>query len=286
MTIRNALVSAVLVALMANSTVALAANPTFSIIGPAEWDMPIVPSANIFLQSGVIQDNNRVYNANGDTAKIPQSHIYEGISRFAHLFSYESLPKVGFAWEVLLPEVRIEGSHMGISGMGDPMFDIAAYVRPSPNWLVGFQNIVSIPVGGSQVTNNRWVDYPSIISDVTFGKFGLDTTLGVGLPSTRHKSGEPDQTDGTMYMAEAALRYQALPWLAPFIQYNYQYNNSGHIHDANHTYIPSSRENVLGGGAKINFTPGRWLSIWYNKGISGRNTVQTNAIYLRFVNVF
>lgn len=142
MTIRNVLVSALLgtVALTANSTVAFAANPTFGIIGPVEWDLPIVPSANVFLQTGVIQSNNRVYTANGSTAKIPQSHLYEGISRFAHLFSFNSLPNVGFVWEVLVPEVRVEGSGTGVSGIGDPLFDVAAYVRPFPNWLVGCES--------------------------------------------------------------------------------------------------------------------------------------------------
>lgn len=277
--------------LLAPATPALAANPTFAIVGPAEWDLPIVPSANVFIQTGVAQLNNRAYDANGHTVDTPVSHTYIGISRFAHLWTFKSLPHVGFFWEALLPEVRVEGPQTGISGIGDPLFDIAAYIRPSPKdaplqTLFGFQNIVSVPVGMSQVTNNFWEEFPTIITDETYGKLGFDATLGAGIPTDRHKSGEPDQSIGNMYFVEATLRYQALPWLAPFIQYNYQINEPGRIYQANPIYVPGSHENVFGGGVKVNFTPGRWLDIWYNSGISGLNTLQTKALYLRFVNVF
>ena len=41
-----------------------------------------------------------------------------------------------------------------------------------------------------------------------------------------------------------------------------------------------------GVGAKFNFTPNRWLAVWYLTSTGGNNTVKRKAIYLRFVNVF
>lgn len=269
---------------------ALAANPTFAIVGPAEWDLPITPSANVFMQTGVYQSNTRKCEADGTIKDITGTHTFIGITRFAHLFSFKSMPKVGFFWEALLPEIRIEGTGKAASGIGDPLFDFGVYYRPFRNspvhTLVGFQNILSIPVGASQVTNNYWVEYPTFITDASYGKLGFDATLGAGFPTEFHKSGEADRTIGKTYFAEAALRYQVLPWLTPFVQYNYQKNESGHIHDPNNTPLPSCREDLVGGGLKINFTHNRWLSLWYNRGISGANTVQTDAVYLRFVNIF
>lgn len=283
--IRGLMGVAVVVFGLTAGRMALAANPTFAIVGPAEWNLPIVPSANVFIQTAVApQINNRAYGANGDTKHIPVSHTFIGITRFAHLFSFKATPHVGYFWEVLLPEVRVQGTGTGVSGMGDPLLDLAVYTRPTKSFLVGFQNILSIPIGNSNLTNNYWEEYPTFITDKTFGKFGLDATLGAGIPSTRHANGEPDQNVGNMYFAEMSARYQVRPWLAPFVTFNYQINEPGRIHDINNTYVPGSHEDVAGAGVKINlFSQNDWLDIWYNRGFSGRNTVQTNAIYMRWV---
>ena len=45
-------------------------------------------------------------------------------------------------------------------------------------------------------------------------------------------------------------------------------------------------ESVVGAGLKFNWSANRWLTAWYSAGVSGANTVRTNALYLRFVNVF
>ena len=270
---------------------ALAANPTFAIVGPAEWNLPVTPSANVFIQTGVIQSNSKAYAADGSSNDIHGGgHTYVGITRFAHLFSFKSMPKVGFYWEALLPEVRVEAPGVGVSGIGDPLFAAAVYARPTENTpvktMIGFQNIVSIPVGNSEVTNNYWQEMPTIIGDASYGKLGFDATLGASFSSTYHKSGEADRTIGNMYFAEAAVRYQLLPWLAPFVTYNYQVNESGRVHNATGDVIAGSHENVLGAGVKANFTPDRWLDLWYDNGVAGVNTVKTNAVYLRFVNIF
>ncbi len=87
------------------ATPALAANPPIAIVGPAEWDLPTVPSANVFMQTGVFQDSTNTYNASGQEVSTASSQTYEGISRWAHLFSFKSTPNTGFFWEYLQPEV-------------------------------------------------------------------------------------------------------------------------------------------------------------------------------------
>ena len=176
----------------------------------------------------------------------------------------------------------------GVSGIGDPLFAAAAYVRPTEDspvkTMFGFQNIVSVPVGNTDVSNHYWAELPTFISDIAYGDLGLDSTLGAQFSSTYRNNGEPDQTIGNMYFFETSLRYQVLSWLAPFVTYNYQVNESGH--DALGNHFQGSHENVIGGGVKVNFTPNRWLDVWYDSGVAGVNTVKTNAVYFRFVNIF
>jgi hypothetical protein len=152
--------------------------------------------------------------------------------------------------------------------------------------MFGFQNIVSVPIGNSEVTANSWAETPTFISDISYGKFGIDTTLGASFFSNyRDGDAANEHTNGNMYFFETSLRYQVLSWLAPFVTYNYQNNNSGY-YTATDVRIPGSHENVLGGGIKVNFTPNRWLDVWYDRGLAGVNTAQTNAVYFRFVNIF
>lgn len=273
---------ALAVGLSAVSMPVMAANPTFAIVGPTEWDLPIVPSANVFMQTGVVQTNGSEYGPGGRETGVRGSHTFVGISRFAHLFSFESLPKVGFFWEVLIPEIRAGAD--GLSGIGDPLFDAAVYFKPTDSSMLGLQNIVSAPVGQSSVTNNFWEYYPNIIGDYRWGHWGLDGTLGAGFPSIRRVSGSPDEHIGNMYYAEASLRYQLNSRVTPFVTYNYQMNEPGRV--VGGATVPGSHESVLGGGVKFNFTPDRWLALWYDSGIEGQNTVKTAAVYLRFVNIF
>lgn len=278
---------------------ALAANPTFAIVEPSEWDLPIVPSANVFIQTGIAQTNGSVYDGAGKSQDTQGSHLYAGVTRFAHLFSFKSLPKVGFFWEILQPEIDLEQpSSLGgsVTGLGDPLFDIAAYVKPTPNSTVGIQNLLSVPVGSNTLSNHFWEYLPDLIGDYNIGKFGFDGTLGAGIASSKHSNGA-DTDIGNTYYAEFTTLYHATNWVAPFLAFNYQVNEPSHD-AATGAQAPGAapvfscanaggcHEDVLGGGVKINFTPTRWLSVWYDSGISGQNTVQTNAVYFRFVNIF
>jgi hypothetical protein len=269
------------------ATPALAANPPIAIVGPAEWDLPTVPSANVFMQTGVFQDSTNTYNASGQEVSTASSQTYEGISRWAHLFSFKSTPNTGFFWEYLQPEVYVQlPNNQSASGLGDPMFDFGVYRNPTKSLTIGVQQILSIPIGQQQVTNHAWIYLPSIILDwhPTSGaakNFALDGTFGAGVFSgLRGVTGAAaGHAPGALYYAETSVRYQMNSWLAPFVQNVYQTESSTNFFQSNH-------EDDIGAGLKINFTGARWLSIWYLTGASGANTGKTNALYFRFVNIF
>lgn len=274
---------------------ALAANPTYAIVGPSEWNLPIVPSANVFIQTGIGQYSGSEYNVGGHKADIQGSHTYVGITRFAHLFSFQSMPKLGFFWEILVPTIFVQERGNSISGFGDPLFDFTVYGKPVTGLTIGFQNIVSLPFGSNELSNHYFEYQPSFIIDYNAAKFELDGTLGAGFASTQHLNGL--NTDiGNTYFAEATASYHINASVSPFLAYNYQKNETSRDSDTG-ALAPGSapvfgcvapggcHESSIGGGAKFNFTPNRWLDVWYLAGVSGQNTVRTNAVYLRFVDI-
>ncbi len=295
--VRTSLRAAAGIALAIAALPASAANPPFAIVGPTEWNLPIVPSANVFIQSFYVQNSDVAYNRNAREVAGPDAHAYVGLSRWAHLFSFKALPKVGFFWEYLQPEVDVQpsGNSNSVTGMGDPLFDFAAYIRPTDSFTIGYQNLLSVPIGNNTLSNHAWIEYPTVIFDWHpsgshwFDKFGDDGTVGAGISSTVRNTacagvGE-DCNVGDTYFVQDSIRYQVTSWFAPFVDDIYQGQSSGHT-EVTHTRIFGNFENDIGGGAKFNFTPKRWLAVWYLTSTAGNNTVKTKSIYFRFVNIF
>ncbi len=287
---------AVGVAVSMVSAGALAANPTYAIVGPSEWDLPIVPSANVFIQTGIGQVSGKQYDSHGNSVSIPSTHLIAGITRFAHLFSFKSMPNTGFFWEVLVPTISVYGHGNSVSGLGDPLLDFTAYWKPTPHSTVGFQNIVSTTFGSNDLSSHFWEYMPSFIGDVNIDKWELDGTLGAGFASNRHVGGTVTEI-GNTYFGQFSVLYHATDAIAPFVNFNYQKNESS-TDKATGATMPGAapvftcaapggcHESDVGGGLKFNWGSSRWLSVWYMAGVSGQNTVRTNALYLRFVNIF
>lgn len=284
------------VAALGISQAALAGNPTYEIIGPSEWNLPIVPSANVFIQTGIGQVSGNVWDMGGNRQDIPTTHLIAGITRFAHLFSLKAFPNTGFFWEVLVPEISVSGQGNSTSGLGDPLFDFTAYWKPTPESTIGFQNVISTTFGSNELSSHFWEYMPSFIGDVNIQNWELDGTLGMGFASTRHANGT--ETDiGNTYFGEFSVLYHVTPSIAPFVNFNYQKNDSS-TDKATGMEMPGAapvfacaapggcHESVAGGGLKFNWGANRWLAVWYTAGVSGANTVRTNALYLRFVNIF
>jgi hypothetical protein len=265
---------------------AASANPVAEIIDGASWDLPIGENVNIFLQRGWYQSSGTRYNANGSAVSGPSTTEYIALPSFAHFFFYDALPKVEFYWEVFQPAVNVEPPDhaQSVSGLGDPLINLSAYVRPMPNLLLGLENLTSIPVGNSNLTSHRFEIYPHIIADYKLGKLGFDGTFGAGIFTTQH-NGIESVKSGNLYFAETAVRYRLNPTFEPFITNTYQTQNSGTAL-LNNAYIPRNHQDDFGGGTKINFSHKRWISFWYYSTIDGKNVGKTNAVYFRFVNIF
>lgn len=264
-----------------------ASNPLVGIIEGENWDLPLLPSANVFIQSGMAQRNVKDYDTSGNsTASATGGTTVEGMTRLAHVFSFESIPDIGFLIEVFQPEFSTPtGGGNTVTGLGDPFVHAVAYKRFfDKNLLLGVGNILSFPVGSNEVSNHAWIDAPNIIADYKIGRLGFDGTLATGLFS-KVSNGCTAQAGcaqpGNLYTAEAAVRYVVTPWFVPFLSYTVQTEDHGHLTAAPIDF-PGSRENDIGAGARFNLGHLRWFSIWYYNGINGANTTRANGLYVKF----
>jgi len=275
---------------------ALAATPLISLIGPDEWHLPVVPSLNLFLQSGLAQTNTAFYDSNGTSHDIPGSHLYAGITRFAHLFSFESLPGVGFGIEYLQPLLDVQLPGQSITGVADPLFEIGAYFKPAPGFTLGYVNVPSIPVGSNELSKHFWSDTSLIVWNYHIGKFGFNGTFAAGFSSTQHAGGK-DTDIGDSFGTQVTGLYEVADWVAPLVGFTYQRNVASH--DAiSGAEAPGQgplyscagpggcHEELLGGGLNFHITHKHSLALWYYKGIEGENVVKTNAAYLFYTHPF
>jgi hypothetical protein len=264
-----------------------AANPLVGIVEGENWDLPIVPSASLFIQSGMAQRNVQDYDTSGNTKPSASGGTsVEGMTRFAHAFSFQSIPDIGFLIEAFQPEISSpSGNGNTMTGLGDPFVHMLAYKRFLDNsLLLGVGNIVSIPVGSNEVSNHAWIDAPNLVADYKIGNLGFDGTLAAAYLS-RVGNGCTAQIGcaqpGNLYTAEGAVRYVVTPWFVPFVSYTVQNEDHGHFTGAPIVF-PGSREGDLGVGARFPIDHLRWFSIWYYDGLNGSNTAKSNAVYLKF----
>ena len=273
-----------------------AATPLISLVGPDEWNLPVVKSTNLFLQSAFAQTNSEFYDPNGNSHStsaigVPSFHVYGGVTRFAHLFSFESLPEVGFGIEYLQPYADVQLPGQSTTGLLDPLFELGAYFKPLPNFTLGYLNLPTLPVGSNELSSHFWTDTSAIIWNYHIGQFGFNGTLAYGVASTKHAGGK-DIDNGDSYAAEVTALYELNHWVSPFIGFVAHHTDGAH--DANTgASVPGAgvllyscllpggcTEHLFGGGLDFHIPSKHHLSIWYYSAIDGSNVFKTNAAYL------
>lgn len=280
----------------AHAPPASAATPLISLVGPDEWDLPIVKSANLFLQSAFAQDSSEFYDPNRNSHRlsalgVPGFHVYGGVTRFAHLFSFDSLPQVGFGIEYLQPWLDVQTPGQSTTGLGDPLFELGAYFKPLPNLTLGYLNLPTIPAGSDELSSHFWSDTSAFIWNYHIAHFGFNGTLAYSKASIQHEGGK-DTRIGDSYGAEVTALYQLNRWVAPLV--GFVANHTGGAHDAASgasepglgpllygCVLPGGcTEKLVGGGVDFRIPSKHHWSIWYYSAIDGSNVIKTNALYL------
>jgi len=266
---------------------AMASNPTFDVIGPHEYNLPVnYDSFNVFVQYAYYQTENRAFDSKGNDVSGPHQAKAVGLSKYVRFFTLKSVPDVGIAYEIIVPEISVQGKGVSVSGIGDPITGPAVWFKPSKNSTLGIQSFLQIPVGSQEVTDGSWKNLTSILYDWQIGNLDIDGDTGFVYQSKAHRNNAADVDPGTTFHQNLRLGYRVHKHVEPFFAYDFAVTGSSK--DENGATIPNSvsREHTVGGGLMFTFSDNVSLTTRYSYGVDGVNTNRTNSINVKFCYVW
>lgn len=282
-----AFAAVVLAALSQVATVAASGIP-LNVIGPHEYALPVnYESFNAVAQYAYLQTDNMAFDNAGHKVGGPGTFTAVGFTKYVRFFTFKSLPDVGFAWEVLQPEISVQKTGVSATGLGDPLTGLAVWIKPSPNSTLGLQSFLSIPAGAEAVSDKTWGSLTTVVGDVQLGDLNLDGQIGYIFKSVRHQTGADDVDPGSTFHTNLRAGYRANQYLEPFLAADYQTTGSS-TNVATGSSISNSSGNELsaGGGFVVHFTNPMSLTLRYDYGIDGKNTPVTNAFHFKIAYIF
>lgn len=258
------------------------AQTTFDVIGPHEYDLPVdFKPFNVFVQYATVQDNDRVFDVDGDRVDGSGSQLISGLSKYVRFWTPESNRKIGLAWEVIVPEVAIrnraapEGDRH-ISGIGDPLTGFAIWYKARPDLTLGFQSFLQVPVGTDRISDTNWKNLSSLFWDWRLGeKFGWTGDAGFVWQSTRDNGIKPALT----WHQNHRFGWRANQRVEPFLALDHERTGSKNG-------APAAW--ALDGGAGVMFHTfdNQSISVRYSRSIDGENHASNNSFNLKYAYVW
>lgn len=262
---------------------------TFAVIGPHEYDLPVnFKPFNVFVQYGEANFSSQAFDRNGQIVNAPHQQLAVGLSKYVHFWTFAEIPNVGFAYEVIVPEVHIQtDGARDVNGVGDTLTGPALWFKPTENTTLGFQSFFTAPIGTSQVTNNYFSNYSSIFYDYQGKWFDITGNTGGIFRTDRRGPGLTPLQEGTTFHTNLRVGLKTNTVLEPFVGIDYDTTTSN-VDRTTGLAIPlsSHRDLAAGGGVMMTMSKDINLTLRYSRSIAGANTYLTNAGYLKFVYLF
>ncbi|MUG89629.1 transporter [Bombella sp. ESL0385] len=268
---------------------AKAADITFAVIGPHEYDLPVdFKPFNVFVQYG---DGNAAtfhYDGQGARHSGQGAHTWSGMSKYVHFWTFKSIPKIGFAYEVIQTESYQLANGTNFGGLGPTISGPAVWFKPNAHSTFGIQTFMQTPSATRDRLNpNYWSNLSSFMFDYEWKHFGFDGDLGAVVASTLHNKGQHSYHPGTAFHSNLRFSWKASPHWEPFFGLDWQ-NNAGLRDNTLRHYVAntSSREVALGVGLMWNINSAWNITARYSHSVEGRNIAETNAYYLKLAYLF
>jgi opacity protein-like surface antigen len=258
------------------------------VVGPHEYALPVnYESFNAVAQYAFVQTDNMAFDSTGRRVSGPGTFTAIGFTKYVRFFAFKSHPDVGFAWEVLEPEISVQGPGVSATGLGDPLTGLAVWMKPTRNSTVGVQSFLSIPVGAEAVSDKTWGSLTTLVGDVQLGDLDIDGQVGFIFKSVRHQTGAKDVDPGSTFHANLRTGYRVHEYLEPFVAVDYQ--TTGTSKDdvtGKDIAVSASNELTVGGGLMVHFSSPMSLTMRYDYGVDGKNTPVTNAFYFKIAYIW
>ena len=273
------LVAPILFTLGASCALPAAAQTTFDVIGPHEYDLPVdFQPFNVFVQYAYVQRNNRSFDSSGNRVKGSGSDAIVGLSKYVRFWTPDFNRKIGLAWEVIVPEIslRNDRNNTQASGIGDPMTGFAVWYKPRTDLTLGFQSFLQIPAGSTDVSDRNWKNLSSAFWDWRLtDKLGWTADAGVVFQSEKTDGTRPGNTFHTNHR----LGYRVTGLLEPFVALDYE-STSGRNGN------PSARALDGGVGMMFHTFDNQSITLRYSSSIEGKNHVANNSLNLKYAYVW
>ncbi|MFT8589248.1 transporter [Acetobacter orientalis] len=272
--------------LLVYASSAHAADITLGIIGPHEYDLPVdFKPFNVLVQYGDGNAAGNSYNSTGQRQARGGSHTWAGMTKYVHFRSFEAIPHVGFAFELIQSESYTLANGTDYGGLGPTIVGPAAWFKPNAHSTLGIQTFMQTPVGTRDATSpNYWSNISSIIFDYEWKHFSFDGDIGTVTGSTKHVKNQHSYAPGVVFYSNLRFSWKATSRIEPFLAFDWQ-NVNGTYDNTARQYMDnsSSREVAMGPGLMFTFSKSVSVTARYSHSLEGRNTPETNAYYMKFV---
>lgn len=260
-----------------------AAQITFDVIGPHEYELPVdFDPFNVFVQYGMVQEDDRLFNRNGDRVDGSGAQRIVGMSKYVRFWSPESNRNIGVAWEVIVPEVAIRNRNLAdaddrhVSGIGDPLTGFAIWYKPAANATLGFQSFVQIPVGTEKVSDTNWKNLSSFFWDWRItDKLGWTGDAGIVWQTRRDNGIRP----GLSWHTNHRFGWRASQRLEPFLAIDAEYLEA-------RDGAPSAHVIDAGPGLMIHTFANQSISLRYSTSVDGRNHSVNDSFNIKYAYVW
>lgn len=277
---------AIMAVMTACAIQARAADVTLGIIGPHEYDLPVdFKPFNVLVQYGDGNAAGSSYNSLGQRHASGGSHTWSGMTKYVHFRSFDAIPHVGFAFELIQTESYSLANGTDFGGLGPTIVGPAAWFKPNRHSTFGIQTFMQTPLGTRDATSpNYWSNISSFIFDYEWKHFSFDGDAGTVAGGDRHQKGQHRYSPGVVFYTNLRFSWKASRLVEPFFALDWQ-NVKGTYDRTVGQYLDdsNSREVTLGLGVMFNISRHLSFTSRYSHSVDGRNVPESNAYYVKFV---
>ncbi|WP_313330312.1 transporter [Sphingobium yanoikuyae] len=263
---------------------------TFAVIGPSEYDLPTdgFRAFDALVQYGFYDAGAKQFDNEGQRVRAPDTDLVVGLTKYVHFWTFDGLPDVGFAMEVIQPTVHVATPTSKTTGFGDTIIGPAIWVKPTKGTTLGIQSFMSVPIGSDGISNRYWANMTSILFHANL-KGGVKLTGDVGgvFRGRQDVDGGPDVKPGNSYHANVRLSYRPgeTRW-EPYLAFDWQRNNRSRAVSGPELPLTEGHDVALGAGIAYALNDKLKVAGRYSRSVSGRNVVTTNAFYFSIAKTF
>jgi hypothetical protein len=272
------------VCLVGVSTKADAGIIPYSVIAPHEYQLPVgdaIPKDGItlLLSYNTFREEGKAWDGDSQSR-----NLFANVNKLAHIFKIDTpaLKDVGFLWEAVTGFASATTKDdQSFTGMIDAQTGLVAWIKPTKNWVTSLEYWLYMPFGDNELSGHSWDHSFASLNNYVLGNFTFDGDFGVKIKGD-FKNGGVHAEQGDVFFANAVFAYKFIKQVEPFFKLDYQTTGPGK-NKTSGVKTPGQSELAYGIGNQFYITDRLSLALWYEGGLTGRNTTKTNAGYARAI---